>query len=457
MITAYSYDGACIGSGRDSSSKVLIDGGTICLEKKGSETKRDAAHIGKGYESTQAPTDVTIAGGTICLIGADRYIPRPIIYGWEKTADGKWQQNKPKDANGNPVYYTTANLTGIYENNTLVEKAGIEGSSYGFQDVRTDASGKLYMYLPASEAVKASFGGVEFTGKVEAGKDENVLEREQTSIDYQREVLKNMALYELEYARSKKVVSWTKIPVGGEASLTEILDKQPESATEITLYVRKAAAGSAAAGEETAIKIPARPKKPDPITDVTKGSYYIRVAGTVVAGCEYGISGSVDGELQWQTEKKFTSPQPAHTYYVTRRVKATDSSFASKPADRLEVTTPDALLIDGPAGKVSFEAKGNYGQTLDQIQVKLATGFQVVNYSRSPVSGTWSFSENQEGTLASSIYPEVKGTTAYQVEFIPDKASEGQYGEPLTQSVTPEISPKELKVVLKTPIVKNYD
>ena len=126
MIPAYSYDGACIGSGRDSSSKVLIDGGTICLEKKGSETKRDAAHIGKGYESTQAPTDVTIAGGTICLIGADRYIPRPIIYGWEKTADGKWQQNKPKDANGNPVYYTTADLTGIYENNTLVGKAGIE-------------------------------------------------------------------------------------------------------------------------------------------------------------------------------------------------------------------------------------------------------------------------------------------------------------------------------------------
>ncbi len=187
------------------------------------------------------------------------------------------RQNKPKDAKGNPVYYTTADLTGIYENNTLVEKAGIEGegSTYGFKDVRTDSSGKLYMYLPASEAVKASFGGVEFTGKVEAGKDENVLEREQTSIDYQREVLKNMALYDLEYAKSKKVIAWTKIPAGGEASLTEILDKQPESATEITLYVRKAATGSTTEGEATEIKIPVRPKKPDPIqiTNVTKDSY----------------------------------------------------------------------------------------------------------------------------------------------------------------------------------------
>ena len=84
MITAYSYDGACIGSGRDSSSSVLIDGGTICLVKENNESGRKAAHIGKGYESTQAPTDVTITGGTICLIGADRNIPRPIIYGWEK-------------------------------------------------------------------------------------------------------------------------------------------------------------------------------------------------------------------------------------------------------------------------------------------------------------------------------------------------------------------------------------
>lgn len=34
MITAYSEQGACIGSGKDSSSRVLIDGGTICLDNK---------------------------------------------------------------------------------------------------------------------------------------------------------------------------------------------------------------------------------------------------------------------------------------------------------------------------------------------------------------------------------------------------------------------------------------
>lgn len=314
------------------------------------------------------------------------------------------------------------------------------------------------MYLPASEAVKASFGGVEFTGKVEAGKDENVLEREEASIDYRREVLKNMALYDLEYAESQDATTWKRISKGGEVSLTEILDKQPESATK-TLYVRKAAAGSEAAGAVTEIKLPARPAKPDPIqgTDVTKGSYSIKVKGQADSPYEYGIAKSADGELQWQPERTFTSPKPAHTYYITLRVKATDRSFASKPADRLSVTTPDTLLIDGPASKASFETIGTYGQTLDQILVHLAEGFKVVNYSRSPVSGKWKFSANQSGTPASSIYPEVKGTTAYQVEFIPTKTSEGQYGETLTQSVIPEVSPKELHAVLTTPIEKDYD
>lgn len=456
MITAYSEQGACIGSGNDSSSKVLIDGGTICLDIKES-WERSIAHIGMGRnDNTQAPTDVKIKGGTICLIRANGYIPRPIIYGWEKTADGKWQQNKPKDGNGNPVYYTTADLTGIHEKDAPVETAKLEDISYGFKDVRTDSNGKLYMYLPASETVKASFGGVEFTGKVEADTAENVLEREQASIDYQREVLKNTALYDLEYAESENSESWTKIRAGGEASLTKILDNQPENAREITLYVRKAAAGSTA-GEAAAITIPVRPAKPDKITKVTKTSNSIKIVEPTDAKYEYGIAESESGELQWRTEKTFTSPKPANTYYITLRVKATDNSFASKSADRLSVTTPDILQFKGPAGDVSFEANGTYGQTLSEIPVRLAEGFQVVNYNRSPVLGTWKFSADQSGKSASSIYPEVEGTTAYQVEFVLDGASEGQYGNSLTRDVVPEISPKELTAVITTPIEKDYD
>ena len=458
MITAYSEQGACIGSGNDSSSKVLIDGGTICLDIKES-WERSIAHIGMGRnDNTQAPTDVKIKGGTICLIRANGYIPRPIIYGWEKTADGKWQQNKPKDGNGNPVYYTTADLTGIHEKDAPVETAKLEDISYGFKDVRTDSNGKLYMYLPASETVKASFGGVEFTGKVEAGKDENVLERELTSVDYGKELLKNNLQSAVEFAQSKDASSWTEIPVNGAASLTEILDNQPEGKKEISLYVRKKADTS---GAETEIKIPARPETPAQIrgTDVTKDSYSIRVKEQADSHYEYeyGIAESADGELQWQTGKTFRPLTPANTYYVTLRVKATDNSFASKPAERLSVTTPDILQFQGPSGAVSFEAKGTYGQTLSAIPVQLATGFKVVDSRGTEVPGSWSFCSEQSGTPASSIYPDVKGTTAYQVEFILDGAPEGKYGNSLTRDVVPEISPKELTAVITTPIEKDYD
>lgn len=354
------------------------------------------------------------------------------------------------DENGEPVETSTKTWAGYAEANQEYN-----GRVYVYRAVLPEELGKFEVADTADlPEIDVMVGDASVALLADAPYD---LNNNDPVIDYQKEVLKNTALYELEYAESKSAASWKKIPAGGEVSLTEILDNRPESATEITLYVRKAAAGSAAAGEATEIKIPARPAKPDPIrgTDVTKGSYFIRVKGDF--RYEYRIAESESDTPQWQSERTFTSPKPAHTYYVTRRVKATDSSFASKPADRLEVTTPDALLIDGPAGKVSFETKGTYGQTLNQIPVQLAEGFQVVNYSRSPVSGTWSFSKDQEGKLASSIYPEVKGTTAYQVEFIPTETSEGQYGETLTQSVIPEISPKELTAVITTPIEKDYD
>ena len=332
----------------------------------------------------------------------------------------------------------------------MIKNASIDVPScnYGFKDAQTAPNGVVYMYLPAADLVKATFSGINYKGKVEAGSATNELERELTSVDYEKELLRNNLQSAVEFAQSETASSWTEIPVNGAASLTEILDSQPEGKKEISLYVRKKADTSGAATE---IKIPARPPKPAQITDVTKGSYSIKVNGQFDSSYEYGIAGSESGKPEWQTEKTFTSPKPANTYYMTLRVKATDSSFASKPADRLKVTTPDALLIDGPAGPVSFEAKETYGQTLSAIPVQLATGFKVVNYSRSEVLGTWRFCDYQSGTPASSIYPDVNGTTAYQVEFIPTETSEGQYGEPLIKSVTPEISPKELKAVLKTP------
>lgn len=457
MITARSWKGASVGSGDYGSSEIKINGGSFCLDKsKLSDTK--ISDIGSGASGEE--TEVIINGGTFYMLNnGSVYNSAPRIRSLKADSSGNLNLESPLNGTGAPVYATKADLSSVYGADGVIKNASIDVPScnYGFKDAQTAPNGVVYMYLPAADLVKATFSGINYEGKVKADAAKNELERELTSVDYGKELLKNNLQSAVEFAQSENASSWTEIPVNGAASLTEILDNQPEGKKEISLYVRKKADTSGAVGTATEIKIPARPETPDPITDVTKGSYYIKVAGTAVDGCEYGISESVDGKLQWQLEKTFTSPTPAHTYYVTLRVKATDSSFASKPADRLKVTTPDALLIDGPAGAVSFEAKGTYGQTLAQIQVRLAEKFKVVNYGRTEVSGNWHFIERQGGMSASSIYPEVKGTTAYQVEFIPDKASEGQYGESLTKDVVPEISPKELTAVITTPIVKDYD
>ena len=93
--------------------------------------------------------------------------------------------------------------------------------------------------------------------------------------------------------------------------------------------MRKAATGSTTEGEAVEIKIPVRPAKPAQIqgTDITKDSYSIKVKGQVDSRYEYGIAESLAGEPKWQSEKKFAS-NPANTYYITLRVKATDSDFA---------------------------------------------------------------------------------------------------------------------------------
>lgn len=454
MITAHSWTGASVGSGNYGSSEIKINGGSFCLDKsKLSDTK--ISDIGSGASGEE--TEVIINGGTFYMLNnGSVHNSAPRIRSLKADSSGNLNLESPLNGTGAPVYATKADLSSVYGADGVIKNASIDVPScnYGFKDAQTAPNGVVYMYLPAADLVKASFSGINYEGKVEADAATNELKRELTSVDYGKELLKNNLQSAVEFAQSKDASSWTEIPVNGAVSLTEILDSQPEGTNEISLYVRKKADTSGAATE---IKIPARPPKPAQITDVTKGSYSIKVNGQFDSSYEYGIAESESGEPEWWTTKTFTSPKPANTYYVTLRVKATDSSFASKPADRLEVTTPDALLIDGPAGAVSFEAKGTYGQTLAQIQVRLAEKFKVVNYGRTEVSGNWHFIERQGGMSASSIYPEVKGSTAYQVEFIPDKASEGQYGEPLTQSVTPEISPKELTAVITTPIVKDYD
>lgn len=168
-------------------------------------------------------------------------------------SSGNLNLENPLNGTGVPVYATKVGLSSVYGADGVIKNASIDVPScnYGFKDAQTAPNGIVYMYLPASEAVKASFGGVEFTGTVKADTAENILERELTSVDYEKELLKNNLQSAVEFAQSENASSWTEIPVNGAASLTGILDSQSEGPTKISLYVRKKADTSGAAGAAT--------------------------------------------------------------------------------------------------------------------------------------------------------------------------------------------------------------
>ncbi|MFR4440271.1 MAG: YDG domain-containing protein, partial [Hungatella sp.] len=446
-IIAGSSSGASIGSGNEGAANVMIDGGTIGL--KGTKSlPSQCADIGKGQSnSSYAITSVMVKGGSIYITDVRR---NPVLAGWKQNENQGWERELPTDGKDSAVYYTTADLFTVYGAKVKVENASLQDISYGFEDVYTNSQGKIGIYLPAAASVKATFNGIHYNGKVEAGSNSNVLERDLTTINYKEELLNNSSQTALEFAQSKDASQWASIPVGGPASLTGILDAQADNATEFSLYVRKQ--GSS---EVTEIKIPARPGKPN-MVNVMSSYYYIAVLN-YNAAYEYGIAdgGSATSAVRWQDSNRFDGLQAAHTYHLVARIKATESQFASKPSDIKTVTTQDVLRIAG-SGDKEFITSGTYGQPLSQVTVRMADGYQVVNAHDQQVSGTWNWSETQSEGLSKEIYPEVNGKS-YRVQFTPDHNPAGLYGYSLGKSVNPDISPKKLTAVLSSSIEKTYD
>uniref|UniRef100_UPI003FEE7841 YDG domain-containing protein n=1 Tax=Enterocloster sp. TaxID=2719315 RepID=UPI003FEE7841 len=448
-IIAGSSSGASIGSGDDGAANVMIDGGTIGL--KGTKSlPSQCADIGKGQSnSSYAITSVMVKGGSIYITDVRR---NPVLAGWKQNENQGWERELPTDGKDSAVYYTTADLFTVYGAKVKVENASLQDISYGFEDVYTNSQGKIGIYLPAAASVKATFNGIHYNGKVEAGSNSNVLERDLTTINYKEELLNNSSQTALEFAQSKDASQWASIPVGGSASLTGILDAQADNATEFSLYVRKQGSG-----EATEIKIPARPGKPKQVDDVMRSHDYIAVLN-YNAAYEYGITDreSEGSTVRWQDSSCFDGLQAAHTYDLVVRIKATESQFASKPSDIKTVTTQDVLRIAG-SGDKEFITSGTYGQPLSQVTVQMADGYCVVNAHDQTVSGTWNWSVNQDRVSSENIYPEVNGRKSYYLQFTPDDNPDGLYGYSLGKSVYPDISPKKLTATISSSMEKTYD
>ncbi|BAL01289.1 putative surface layer protein [Oscillibacter valericigenes Sjm18-20] len=155
-VTATSDTGAAIGGGAGESDgsknynakcpAITISGGTVTANRIGTGTNVTGGSI--------AVTDGSIAvtGGTIST-----------------TDGGKPTNMATTNGSGEPVYYTNANVNAIYGATAAVTNASVTDYTYGFNDVKTDASGCLHLFLPVSAQnaeTTADFNGITYDGTI---------------------------------------------------------------------------------------------------------------------------------------------------------------------------------------------------------------------------------------------------------------------------------------------------
>ncbi len=164
-------------------TNVIISGGRV----NATNNMAGGVAIGGGkYDSEKyAYTDVTINGGTVVADGIIGSMAKTstkyanVKFGGGSINGQVWAYSSETDnvgaTNGTkPVYMITANLSRRVGPDKKLETASITGNSgYGFTDVYTDASGKIYLWLPdeADNAgnTKATFNDREYTGNVLTG------------------------------------------------------------------------------------------------------------------------------------------------------------------------------------------------------------------------------------------------------------------------------------------------
>ncbi len=138
---------------------VIISGGTVTATAKPNYSRTMA--IGGGCNSNYAQPD----NGSLKITGGNIFANRSLSGGKVYNGDNTLYVNcvAASSDGTTPVYKTTVDLTDtVGKNAALTGTNTIDGLSpaYGFNDVRTDGDGKVYLYLPESTTRTATFNGM---------------------------------------------------------------------------------------------------------------------------------------------------------------------------------------------------------------------------------------------------------------------------------------------------------
>lgn len=154
-VTAIGGGGAAgIGGGCDGDGgTVHITGGTVTATGGSNygESNGGGAGIGGGY--WRGGGTVIIAGGSVHATGGGGlYVGSDIGPGG--LGHGGSLTNKPIADGGVPVYVTTATVEGVSAATAVSQITTDNSEVYGTNDMKTDAGGKLYLYLPENAHIK---------------------------------------------------------------------------------------------------------------------------------------------------------------------------------------------------------------------------------------------------------------------------------------------------------------
>ncbi len=174
------FEAAGIGGNKQKGAgTIVINGGTITA--KGNDY---GAGIGSGDYSGNIG-NITINGGTVYAsanvgngIGAGAIAPTPLsgsitVSGGSVFASSQNAQAMgvtPTDGKGNNVYQTTVAFENVKAVASVPTITGV--GSYGLNDIKTDASGKIYLWLPVdTEVTYAVADSLEYKGSVKTTND----------------------------------------------------------------------------------------------------------------------------------------------------------------------------------------------------------------------------------------------------------------------------------------------
>ncbi|MEA4934702.1 MAG: S-layer homology domain-containing protein [Lawsonibacter sp.] len=181
--------GAGIGGGtQDSCGSVTINGGIVTATGSGNSTYGSAGIGGGRYGNGGM---IFITGGTVKakgfggksgIGGGNSVAGSCVITGGSVDAS---IQAVPTNGSANgdaPVILTTVQLTGVSAATGIAALTASTSYAYGTKNLRTDASGKLYLYLPSGSNVKsADTGSLVYCGSVTAGATDGILSEDSTA------------------------------------------------------------------------------------------------------------------------------------------------------------------------------------------------------------------------------------------------------------------------------------